>query len=171
MKLLMASLLSISLSALATAQTKTDSLLTENSAQAIKIIHTTSQATAKASSQYFTGSVRVDQLFSAQDPSRLSGGVVTFEPGARSRWHTHPLGQILIVTAGVGRIQVWGGPIQEMRAGDVVCIPAGVKHWHGAAPSAAMTHIAMQESVDGKAVDWMEAVSDEQYNGATQIAR
>ncbi len=171
MKLLMASLISLSLSVVTTAQTKTDFPLAANHSPAIEIIRNESQASAKAPAQYFTGSVQVDQLFSAQDPSRLSGGVVTFEPGARSAWHTHPLGQILIVTSGVGRIQAWGGPIQEIRAGDVVRIPPGVKHWHGAAPTAAMTHIAIQESVEGKAVDWMEKVSDERYNGPVQVSR
>jgi quercetin dioxygenase-like cupin family protein len=107
--------------------------------------------------------VRVDPLFPARDPGRTSGGSVTFEPGARSAWHTHPLGQILIVTAGVGRVQQWGGLAQEIRPGDIVWIPPGVKHWHGAAPTTAMTHIAIQEHVDGKVVDWMEKVSDEQY--------
>jgi 4-carboxymuconolactone decarboxylase len=105
----------------------------------------------------------VDPLFSPHDPSRTSGGLVTFEPGARSAWHTHPFGQILIVTAGAGRVQNWGGPIQEIRPGDVVWIPAGVKHWHGAAPTTGMTHIAIQENLDGKAVEWLEKVSDDQY--------
>jgi len=97
------------------------------------------------------------------DPSRTSGGKVTFEPGARSAWHTHPLGQILIVTDGTGWIQQWGGPIEEIRKGDVIWIPPGVKHWHGATPSIAMTHIAIQEQLNGKAVEWMEKVTDEQY--------
>ena len=101
----------------------------------------------------------------------MSGGVVTFEPGARSAWHMHPLGQILIVTAGVGRVQAWGGPIQEIRAGDVVRIPPDVKHWHGASPTTAMTHIAIQEALNGKAVEWMEKVSDEQYGSPAQVSR
>ena len=117
----------------------------------------------KGSDQYFTGSVRIDPLFRAADPSRVSGGLVTFEPGAHSAWHTHPLGQILIVTAGLGLVQQWGGPIQEIRPGDVVRIPPGVKHWHGATATTGMSHIAIQEQLDGKAVDWMEKVSDEQY--------
>jgi quercetin dioxygenase-like cupin family protein len=96
-------------------------------------------------------------------PGRTSGGLVTFEPGARSAWHTHPVGQILIVTAGVGHVQRWGGPIEEIRPGDVIWIPPGVKHWHGATASTGMTHIAIQEQLDGKVVDWMEKVSDEQY--------
>jgi quercetin dioxygenase-like cupin family protein len=121
------------------------------------------QPSTKGPADRFTGMVRVDPLFPARDPGRTSGGSVTFEPGARSAWHTHPLGQILIVTAGVGRVQQWGGLAQEIRPGDIVWIPPGVKHWHGAAPTTAMTHIAIQEHVDGKVVDWMEKVSDEQY--------
>ncbi len=113
----------------------------------------------------FTGSVRIDMLFEAKDPSRTSGASLTFEPGARTAWHTHPLGQRLVVTAGVGRVQRRGDPVQEIRPGDVVWIPPGQKHWHGAAPDTAMTHIAIQELAGGKAVDWMEPVSDEQYNG------
>jgi quercetin dioxygenase-like cupin family protein len=122
-----------------------------------------SQPSTKGPTDRFTATVRVDPLFAARDPGRTSGGSVTFEPGARSAWHTHPLGQILIVTAGVGRVQQWDGPVQEIRPGDIVWIPPGVKHWHGAAPTTAMTHIAIQEHVDGKVVDWMEKVSDEQY--------
>src|SRR5712692_5590822 len=125
----------------------------------------------KGPAEYFTGTVRVDPLFQAPDPARVSGGGVTFEPGARSAWHTHPLGQILIVTAGVGRVQAWGGPIQEIRAGDVVRIPPDVKHWHGASPTNAMTHIAIQEALNGKAVEWMEKVSDEQYGSPAQVSR
>ena len=112
---------------------------------------------------YFTGTVRIDPLFQAPDPARVSGASVTFEPGARTAWHTHPLGQTLIVTAGCGRVQHWGGPIEEIRPGDVVWIPPGEKHWHGATPTTAMTHTAIQERLDGKAVEWMEHVSDEQY--------
>jgi quercetin dioxygenase-like cupin family protein len=114
-------------------------------------------------SQLFTGSVRVDPLFPANAPSRVSGGLVTFEPGARSAWHTHPVGQILIVTAGKGLVQRWGGPIEEIQPGDVVRIAPGVKHWHGASPTTGMSHIAIQEAVDGRNVDWLEKVSDEQY--------
>ena len=114
----------------------------------------------------FTGEVRVEMLFEALDPSHASGGSVTFEPGARTAWHSHPRGQILIVTAGTGRVQRWGDPIEEIRAGDVVRIPAGQKHWHGASPQASMTHIAITEHRDGTAVQWMEKVSDEQYNGS-----
>ncbi|HEV8693847.1 MAG TPA: cupin domain-containing protein [Lysobacter sp.] len=132
-------------------------------AQTITITRSGSQPSSTGSAQYFTGSVRIDPLFQAKDPSRTSGASVTFEPGARSAWHTHPLGQTLIVTAGTGRVQRWGGPIEEIRSGDVVWIPPGQKHWHGASPTTGMTHIAIQEHVGGKNVDWMEKVSDEQY--------
>jgi 4-carboxymuconolactone decarboxylase len=122
-----------------------------------------SQPSTKGPAEYFTGNVRVDPLFKANDPLRASGAFVTFEPGARSAWHTHPFGQILIVTAGSGLVQQWGGPIEEIRLGDVVRIPPGVKHWHGAAPATGLTHIALQEQLDGKSADWMEKVPDEQY--------
>ena len=122
-----------------------------------------SQSSGKGPAEYFTGSVRIDPLFKASNPSRASGGRVTFEPGARTAWHTHPLGQTLIVTAGCGLVQRWGGQIEEIRPGDVVSIPPGEKHWHGATATTAMTHIAIQENLDGKAVEWMEKVSDEQY--------
>ncbi len=124
-----------------------------------------SQSSGKGPAEYFTGSVRIDPLFKASNPSRASGGRVTFEPGARTAWHTHPLGQTLIVTAGCGLVQRWGGQIEEIRPGDVVSIPPGEKHWHGATATTAMTHIAIQENLDGKAVEWMEKVSDEQYYG------
>jgi quercetin dioxygenase-like cupin family protein len=124
-----------------------------------------SQPSGKGPAEYFTGTVRVDPLFSAPAPARVVGASVTFEPGARTAWHTHPLGQTLIVTAGCGRAQRWGGPIEEIRPGDVVWIPPSEKHWHGAAPTTAMTHFAIQEQLDGKTVDWMEKVSDEQYQG------
>ncbi|ANJ96380.1 (R)-mandelonitrile lyase [Serratia plymuthica] len=112
---------------------------------------------------YFTGQVRIDAPFAGTEPARVGGATVTFEPGARTAWHTHPLGQTLIVTQGRGWIQVWGDPIQEMNQGDIVWIPEGVKHWHGATPETAMTHIAIAESLNGSPVDWMEKVSDEQY--------
>ena len=131
--------------------------------QAITITRSGSQPSRQGPAENFTGSVRIDPLFNANPPSRASGGRVTFEPGARTAWHTHPLGQTLIVTAGCGRAQRWGGPVEEIRPGDVVCIAPGEKHWHGAAPTTAMTHIAIQEQLDGKAVDWLEKVSDEQY--------
>jgi quercetin dioxygenase-like cupin family protein len=124
-----------------------------------------SQPSGKGPSEYFTGVVRIDPLFEALDPARAVGASVTFEPGARTAWHTHPLGQTLIVTAGSGRVQRWDGPIEDIRPGDVIWFPPGEKHWHGAAPTTAMTHIAIQERLDGKTVDWMEKVSDEQYQG------
>lgn len=116
-------------------------------------------------SDWFTGYVRIDPLFDAAEGARASGGSVTFEPGARTAWHTHPLGQVLIVTAGLGRVQCEGGPIEMIRPGDVVNIAPGERHWHGAGPKTAMTHIAIQEAQNGKAVEWMEHVSDEQYLG------
>ena len=122
-----------------------------------------SQPSARGPAEYFTGTVRVDQLFKAPGPARASGAYVTFEPCARSNWHTHPLGQTLIVTTGRGLARRWGGPIEEIHPGDVVWFAPGEKHWHGAAATTAMTHIAIQERLDGKAVDWMEKVSDEQY--------
>jgi quercetin dioxygenase-like cupin family protein len=124
-----------------------------------------SQPSGKGPAEYFTGTVRTDPLFQPKEPARAVGVAVTFEPGARTAWHTHPLGQTLIVTAGAGRVQRWGGPIEEIRPGDVIWFPPGEKHWHGAAPTTAMTHIAIQEQLDGKTADWMEKVSDEQYQG------
>jgi quercetin dioxygenase-like cupin family protein len=129
----------------------------------ISISQSGSQPSIKALEEYFTGSVRIDQLFKANEPLRASGGRVTFEPGARTAWHTHPFGQILIVTEGAGWVQQWGGPIEEIRPGDVVRIPPGLKHWHGATATTGMTHIAIQEQLDDKAAEWMEKVSDEQY--------
>lgn len=122
-----------------------------------------SQPSTKGSVEYFTGTVRVDPLFNAPTPARVFGANVTFEPGARTAWHTHPLGQTLIVTAGCGLVQRWGGSIEQIRPGDVVWFPPGEKHWHGAAPTTAMTHIAIVEVLDGKSADWMEKVTDEQY--------
>ena len=122
-----------------------------------------SQPSAHGPAEYFTGTVRVDPLFDRDDPARATGASVTFEPCARTAWHTHPLGQTLIVTSGCGRVQRWDGPIAEIRPGDVVLIAPGEKHWHGATPTTAMTHIAIHEKLDGKNVDWMEQVSDEQY--------
>ncbi len=121
--------------------------------------------------EYFTGTVRVDQLFQAPEPARGGGATVTFEPGARTAWHTHPLGQTLIVTAGCGRAQREGGPIEDIRPGDVIWFPPGEKHWHGAAPTTAMTHIAIAEQLDGKVVDWLEKVSDEQYLFAEEVSQ
>jgi quercetin dioxygenase-like cupin family protein len=122
-----------------------------------------SQASGKGPGDWFTGTVRIDPLFQAPGPARVGGASITFEPGARTAWHTHPLGQTLIVTAGCGWTQRKGGLVEEIRPGDVVWIPPGEKHWHGATPTIAMTHIAIQEQLDGKAVEWMEKVSDEQY--------
>lgn len=122
-----------------------------------------SQPSAKGPVDYFTGNVRVDFLFLPQAPARTSGAAVTFEPGARTAWHTHPLGQTLVVTAGCGLVQLWGGTIRTIRPGDVVSIAPGEKHWHGAAPSTAMTHMAIQEELEGKSADWLEKVSDTQY--------
>ena len=122
-----------------------------------------SQPSGKGPAEYFTGAVRVDMLFDSPDPARALGASVTFEPGARTAWHTHPLGQTLIVTSGCGWVQREGGPVEEIRPGDVVWFAPGEKHWHGATPTTAMTHIAIQEKRDGKTVDWMEKVTDEQY--------
>ena len=126
-----------------------------------------SQPSTKGSAEDFAGNVRLAPLFQANAPARAFGVSVTFEPGARTAWHTHPLGQTLIVTAGCGRAQRWGGPIEEIRPGDVIWFPPGEKHWHGAAPTTAMTHIAVQEQLDGTTVNWMEKVSDEQYQAAS----
>jgi quercetin dioxygenase-like cupin family protein len=126
-----------------------------------------SQPSGKGPESYFTGTVRIDPLFQAPSPARAAGATVTFEPGARTAWHTHPLGQTLIVIAGCGRVQREGGPIEEIRPGDVIWFPPGEKHWHGAGPTTAMTHIAIQEAQDGKTVEWMEKVSDDQYGGRT----
>jgi len=128
------------------------------------------QPSAQGPLEYFTGAVRIDPLFEAAHPARVRGASVTFEPGARSAWHTHPLGQILIVTAGVGITQCWGEPAVRIRPGDVISCPAGKKHWHGASPTTAMTHIAIQEALDGKVVDWMEKVSDDDYQSAAMGA-
>ena len=122
-----------------------------------------SQPSAKGPDDWFTGTVRIDRLFQAPAPARAAGASVTFEPGARTAWHTHPLGQTLIVTSGCGWVQRQGGPVEEVHPGDVVWFPAGEKHWHGATATTAMTHIAIQEQLDGKVVDWLEHVSDEQY--------
>ena len=122
-----------------------------------------SQPSLKGKAEYFTGTVRIDPLFVVKDPARAAGNCVTFEPGARTAWHTHPLGQILIITSGCGRVQRWGGPVEEIRPGDVVTFDPGEKHWHGATPTVAMTHIAIQESLNAKAVDWLETVSEDQY--------
>jgi quercetin dioxygenase-like cupin family protein len=124
-----------------------------------------SQPSGKGPETYFTGTVRVDPMFSPPEPARVTGALVTFEPGARTAWHTHPLGQTLVVTAGCGRVQREGGSVEEIRPGDVVWFPPGERHWHGATSTTAMSHIAIQETMDGSAVDWMEQVTDAQYGG------
>jgi quercetin dioxygenase-like cupin family protein len=129
----------------------------------MRVTRNGSQSSAKGPSDWFTGVVRIDQPFQATEPARVGGAVVTFEPGARTAWHTHPLGQTLIVTAGCGWAQRDGGPVEEIHPGDVIWFDAGEKHWHGATPTTAMTHIAFAEKLDGKVVDWLEKVSDEQY--------
>jgi quercetin dioxygenase-like cupin family protein len=133
------------------------------SSQAIGIARSGSQPSRSGPAQNFTGSVRIDPLFDAKELSRTSGAYVTFEPRARTAWHTHPHGQTLIITAGAGRVQRWGDPVEEIRPGDVVWIPPDQKHWHGASPTTAMTHIAIQETTGGTNVQWMEHVTDEQY--------
>lgn len=129
----------------------------------MKIIRSGSHPSSKGSPDYFTGAVRLDSPFSGSAPARVGGAIVTFEPGARTAWHTHPLGQTLIVTAGLGWLQQEGGPKEEIRPGDVVWIPAGIKHWHGATAATGMTHIAIAESLDGKTVEWLEHVTDAQF--------
>lgn len=130
------------------------------------IIRNGARPSGRGPAEYFTGTVRIDPLFEAPDPARLFAASVTFEPGARTAWHTHPVGQTLIVTNGRGRVQRWGGPVEEIHSGDVVWIPPGEKHWHGATATTAMTHIAIVEKLEGKSADWMEKVSDEQYQPA-----
>jgi quercetin dioxygenase-like cupin family protein len=135
------------------------------------IKRTGSQPSGKGQVDYFTGTVRIDPLVNAPAPARVVAASVTFEPGARTAWHSHPLGQNLIVTLGCGRVQRWGGPVEEIRPGDVIWIPPGEKHWHGAAPTTAMTHIAVQEQLEGKTADWMEKVSDAEYNASIQSTK
>lgn len=127
------------------------------------IVRSGSQPSERGPADWFTGAVRIDSRFQRQAPARIGGATVTFEPGARTAWHTHPLGQTLIVTAGCGRAQREGGPVEELRAGDIVWFAPGEKHWHGAAPATAMTHIAIAEALDGTTVEWLEHVTDEQY--------
>jgi quercetin dioxygenase-like cupin family protein len=131
------------------------------------IKHAGSQPSGKGPAEYFTGTVRVDPLFSPPEPARAAGALVTFEPGARTAWHTHPFGQTLLVMTGSGRVQREGGPIEKIRPGDVVWFGPGEKHWHGAAPTTAMSHIAVQEKLNGSPVDWLEHVTDAQYEGTT----
>lgn len=140
-------------------------LSTRSAEQKITITRRASQSVSQGSPKYFTGSVHIDTLFRANNPARTSGGRVTFAPGARTAWHSHPLGQTLIVIAGIGRVQRWGDPIEEIRQGDVVWIPPGQKHWHGAAPNSTMAHIAIAEQLSDKSAEWMETVSDMQYQG------
>lgn len=129
----------------------------------MKITRSGTTPSKQGPAETFTGTVRLDPLFKAEAPGRVAGSAVTFEPGARTAWHTHPAGQTLLVMSGSGRVQQEGGPTQEIRPGDVVWIPAGVRHWHGATPQTAMTHIAIHESVEGRSVDWLEHVSDDEY--------
>jgi quercetin dioxygenase-like cupin family protein len=135
--------------------------------QGLRISRSGTQPSSPGPAENFTGRVRVDAPFQAEAPARTGGALVTFEPAARTYWHTHPLGQTLIVTQGVGLVQRWGGPVQEIRPGDVVWIPSGAKHWHGAAPTTGMSHIAISERLDGKGVDWLEQVTDAQYASRT----
>lgn len=129
----------------------------------ITVMQSGAKPSVTGSSDYFTGTVRIDSPFQGSEPARVGGATVAFEPAARTAWHTHPLGQTLIVTAGLGLVQEWGGPAREIRPGDIVWIPAGVKHWHGATPKNSMSHIAIAEAQEGQVVDWLEKVSDEQY--------
>ena len=131
--------------------------------QTMQLIRNGTRPSTKGSADYFTGTVRIDPIVQAPEPSRVTCGLVTFEPGARSAWHTHPLGQTLIVTSGLGWTQIWGGPVEEIRPGDVIWCPPGLKHWHGATPGDAMSHIAITEALEGTNVDWLEKVSDGQY--------
>ena len=168
-----ATLIPLFLLAAATVHAQTGAAAVADS-QAIRIMRRGSRPVQQAPAEHFTGRVRIEPMFEPTERSRASGGSVSFEPGARSAWHTHPRGQVLIVTAGTGRVQRWGGSIEEIGQGDVVYIPPRVKHWHGAAPTAAMTHLAIQEALDGKVVDWLEKVTDEQYasrqaTGATHM--
>jgi 4-carboxymuconolactone decarboxylase len=171
MKILAATLIALSFFAAGSAQAQAQAEAGPGAAptslfqdsQSVKVTRSGSQPSAKGSAEHFTGSVTIDPLFSANAPSHTSGGRVSFEPGARTAWHSHPLGQTLMLTAGRGWVQQWGGQVEEMRQGDVVWIPPGVKHWHGATPSTSVTHIAIQESLNGKTAEWMEKVSDEQY--------
>jgi quercetin dioxygenase-like cupin family protein len=134
----------------------------------MEIVRTGSKPSAKGPAEWFTGTVRLDPLFTAPAPGRVAGTTVTFEPGARTAWHTHPLGQTLVVLSGLGRVQREGSGVEEIRPGDVVWIPPNERHWHGASPTTAMTHVAILESLDGKVVEWMEHVTDEQYTGSRQ---
>jgi quercetin dioxygenase-like cupin family protein len=148
-----------------TALTTTSTVASDQSrgVEKMEIKRSGSQPSGKGPADYFTGTVRVDPLFEAPEPARVRGASVTFEPGARTAWHTHPLGQTLIVTSGLGRVQRWGGPIEEIRPGDVVWFAPSEKHWHGATPTTAMTHIAIQEALNGKPVDWKRSATKNTY--------
>jgi quercetin dioxygenase-like cupin family protein len=152
----------VALAAMVTAPAIADEVMLPGS---IQVSRSGSSPSTSAPDENFTGQVRIDALFPVSGPAAVSAGSITFEPGARSAWHTHPAGQALVVTAGLGWVQQWGGPVQEIRPGDVVWIPPGVKHWHGASAATAMTHTAIQATIDGRNVGWMEKVSDEQYRG------
>ena len=172
MKLITTVAMTLSLLASASAQTNQERAISGSNnaqasgAQSIRITPSGSQTPGQGPVENFSGSVRVDHVFRADAPGRVAGALVTFEPVARTAWHIHPLGQTLIVTAGVGRIQRWGDPVHELRTGDVVWIPPGQKHWHGAAPDSSMAHIAISEALDGQTVEWMEKVSDRQYQAS-----
>lgn len=157
------------LAAVSTAGLITGSALADD-ARSVRVTRVGTQASAVGSGNFFTGTVRIDAPFAGSGGARIGGATVTFEPGARTAWHTHPLGQTLIVTAGSGRVQHWGGPVQLIRAGDTVWTPPGVKHWHGASPTSAMTHIAIAEALEGKVVEWLEQVSEPQYTTAPETA-
>jgi 4-carboxymuconolactone decarboxylase len=164
--ILLSLLLLASISALASeGKPNSSSVASSGEAQAIRITRKDSQQPTQGSAEHFTGSVRIDAPFRGEAPARVYGASVTFEAGARTDWHSHALGQTLIVTEGKGLIQRWGDPVEVIRLGDVVWIPPGQKHWHGAAPDSAMTHIAIVEHLDGKSTEWMEKVTDEQYQG------
>lgn len=152
-----------SLAATALAITLSASIASAQADSVITVTHPGSQPSTTGPAENFTGSVRVDSRFQGTAPARIGGATVTFAPGARTAWHSHPLGQTLIVTSGVGLVQEWGGPVREIRPGNIVWIPPGVKHWHGASPTNGMTHIAFSETLDGKSVEWMEKVTDKQY--------
>jgi quercetin dioxygenase-like cupin family protein len=158
-----ASVTTFTLPAILRAQTANPSSQLQYSIMNIEIIRPGSKPSVKGPVDWFTGTTRIDPLFDPNESSRAGAAHVTFEPGARSAWHTHPLGQRLIITSGLGWVQAEGGPVQEVRPGDVIWFPPGVRNWHGASPTTAMSHIAIQEQLDGRVVDWMEKVSDEQY--------
>ena len=156
----------ISLAALLICGATTMAAEAQTKTEGITITRAGEQASVSGSPNTFAGRVRIDQMFAAQPPAHLGGALVSFEPGARTAWHTHPLGQTLIVTTGVGWVQEWGKPIREIRPGDVIWIPPNIKHWHGASSTAGMSHLAIAENLDGRSVTWMEQVSEEQYLGA-----